>query len=311
MFTINNPKEADSPMLWTDVRYLIYQKEKGGQGTEHYQGYVQWETCRTMSACKSKANPRAHWEVRMGTHEQAVAYCSKKDTRIGPCVRKGKPRVVAKKKEKGGKKEVEKADMQTVKKMIDEGATANDIKDYSYRLWCSHRMAITEDILLRGGSRDWKSKVIVIWGHTGCGKSRWCREKFPNAYWKPKGKWWNGYSGEEVVIFDDFYGWLEIDTMLRITDRYPLMVEQKGAVTHMIAKLLVFTSNSSWQDWYKSWRPEHIAAMRRRIDVELHCQRFVEADGVERTTWERYEADEDGRDGWVQCAGPADADSQW
>jgi len=94
MFTINNPKKTN-PLEWTGVRFLVYQKEKGDKGTLHLQGYVQFECEKALSACK-KVDPTAHWEVRMGTHEEAVAYCTKKDTRVGSPIRMGKPRVVAK-----------------------------------------------------------------------------------------------------------------------------------------------------------------------------------------------------------------------
>jgi len=99
MFTINNPLPADSPLSWPGVKYLVYQKEKGENGTPHLQGYVQFELQKQLVGVK-KLNARAHWEKRMGTHEDAVKYCTKKETRIGSPVRKGIPRVIAKPKQK-------------------------------------------------------------------------------------------------------------------------------------------------------------------------------------------------------------------
>jgi len=94
MFTINNPKKQN-PLLWPGVKFLVYQKEQGDKGTPHLQGYVQFEKPKRLSGCK-KVDPTAHWEARMGTHEEAVNYCTKKDTRIGSPIRRGVPRVVAK-----------------------------------------------------------------------------------------------------------------------------------------------------------------------------------------------------------------------
>ena len=43
-------------------------------------------------------------------------------------------------------------------------------------------------------------------------------------------KWWDGYKGEETVIFDDFKGSsTKLHDFQTIIDRYPVQVEVKGA----------------------------------------------------------------------------------
>lgn len=76
-FTLNNPTEADKPLDW-DVQYVIYQSEKGKEGTPHYQGYLELARISRISALK-KIHPTAHWERRKGSQAQAIAYCSKQD----------------------------------------------------------------------------------------------------------------------------------------------------------------------------------------------------------------------------------------
>lgn len=89
VFTINNPEEdADSlleRLMNNDmVRYVIFQKEKGENGTEHYQGYLELRRNQRMSFIK-RMMPRAHLEQRRGTREQARDYARKEETRIeGP-----------------------------------------------------------------------------------------------------------------------------------------------------------------------------------------------------------------------------------
>ena len=41
-------------------------------------------------------------------------------------------------------------------------------------------------------------------------------------------KWWDNYAQEEIIILDEFYGWLPYCEMLRLLDRYPCQVETKG-----------------------------------------------------------------------------------
>lgn len=82
-FTLNNPT---APIEWPSdkITYAVYQKEKGENGTEHYQGYVELKNVQRLSALK-KILPTAHWEIRRGTQEQARDYAMKEDTRIdGP-----------------------------------------------------------------------------------------------------------------------------------------------------------------------------------------------------------------------------------
>ena len=45
----------------------------------------------------------------------------------------------------------------------------------------------------------------MLWGPSGTGKSRFVAARWPDAFWKaPESKWWDGYSGHETVVLDDF-----------------------------------------------------------------------------------------------------------
>lgn len=85
VFTINNPSEQ---LAFDDrVAYAVWQKEKGENGTEHFQGYLELSKKGRISAVKALGGEmvRAHLERRRGTQEQARAYAMKEDTRVdGP-----------------------------------------------------------------------------------------------------------------------------------------------------------------------------------------------------------------------------------
>lgn len=75
-FTWNNP---DGHIEWpSNVRYAVYQLEEGEEGTQHFQGYVEFERSVRFSALK-KLLPEAHWEPRLGSRDEARDYCMKKD----------------------------------------------------------------------------------------------------------------------------------------------------------------------------------------------------------------------------------------
>lgn len=117
--------------------------------------------------------------------------------------------------------------------------------------------------------RSWKTEVVVYWGPPGTGKTRRAQfEAGSNAYWlrKPISKngalWFDGYEGQEVVVIDEFYGWIARDFMQRMCDRYPLMVEIKGSAVHFLSKKVIITSNQDPKDWWKIG----LGAMERRIE---------------------------------------------
>ena len=80
--------------------------------------------------------------------------------------------------------------------------------------------------------RDFKTKVIVLIGRPGTGKSRLANEISKYVYEDKSHdkRWWDGCDEEtECVIIDDFYGLLKYDELLKITDRYLYKGHVKGA----------------------------------------------------------------------------------
>lgn len=84
-FTINNPDFVEFPSQdpngWKDVEFCVYQKEKGLSGTPHLQGYVGFQVRKRFRSVHRMCLT-AHFEPRRGTHAQALAYVTKKETRL-------------------------------------------------------------------------------------------------------------------------------------------------------------------------------------------------------------------------------------
>lgn len=121
-------------------------------------------------------------------------------------------------------------------------------------------------------------KVRVFVGPTGTGKSRraW-DEAGLDAYPKdPCSKFWDGYSGQQNVVIDEFRGQIGISHVLRWFDRYPVCIETKGSGSVLRAKNIWITSNLPPAEWYADLDAQTQAALMRRLEIEEMLVPFYE-----------------------------------
>jgi len=225
----------------------------------HLQGYIELTTPRRMSFLK-KIIPRAHFERRRGTKKQAIEYVTKEETRVqGPWIL---PEGCQLSEVFSGARESDGTSLTHVKRLLDEGCSEEQIADENFSHWVRHFRAFRAYKLLKTVPRDHAVSTTVIVGPTGTGKSRFCIRKFPKAYWKQRSNWWDGYNNHETVVLDEFYGWLPYDTLLRLCDRYPFLVETKGSQSQMVCKNVIITSNHDPKSWYKN---VYFDSFKRRV----------------------------------------------
>lgn len=111
-----------------------------------------------------------------------------------------------------------------------------------------------EDIALRKKFRTWMTKGQWIWGPTGVGKSHRAFANFhPNTHYvfPNDGGWWDGYTGQETVIVNEFRGSITFSEMLDLVDKYPKTVRRRGREpVPFLAKLIIITSSSPPDEVY-------------------------------------------------------------
>lgn len=146
--------------------------------------------------------------------------------------------------------------------MLDEGKTEKEIVDEDFGSWVRHYRAFREYRLMQSTPRNHAVEVIVLQGPTGTGKSKFAMDAYPDAYWKQRSQWWDGYCNQETIILDEFYGWIPFDLLLRLCDRYPLLLETKGGQVQCVAKRVVITTNSLPGNWYRN---AYFPAFCRRV----------------------------------------------
>jgi len=242
----------DDPCLGFDedtMQYMICGLEVGMSGTPHIQGYVQFKERKTLKQLKN-IWPNQHMEIAKGTPSANQTYCSKdgQSHEHGKCI-----------KGQGARN-----DLLAIKELIDNGEH-HRVREQYYADYIRYQKALKADIQHVTRDREELTELHIHWGTTGTGKSRFCFENYPGAYWKSKGEWWDGYEQQETVVIDEFYGWLPVDLMLRLIDRYPMQVPYKGGYTKFTSKRVIITANTSWQEWWRCLDDRLRAAFERRI----------------------------------------------
>jgi len=241
---------------WPDFRYCVYQLEQGDTPADdksgiHYQGYIEFTTKKTYTAIKRFTHPSIHLEPRKGTQQQAITYCTKEESRLdGPWEFGERAR--------GGSQST-RTDWETLKRRLDDGASIEDIAESHFSLFLRYERGIRSYKRLKQPEYNDKPEVIVYYGPGHTGKSHRARIEAGNDYYllrRPNVRggalWWNGYAQQEVVLVDEFYGWMLLDEFLVLTEEgIGRTVQTKGGHEKFASKKIIFTSNKHPFDWYK------------------------------------------------------------
>jgi len=256
------------------MSYLVYQLEQGENGTIHWQGYVEFKRQTRLQTAKNLLGSNTiHLEARRGTSQEASDYCQKDDSRVQgsvPIIR-GVIRLAT-----PGKRN----DLKEFKDAVKSGKRKRDVVDDHYGTLARYpKFYNTLTLMSRPRSTD-APQVILLIGEPGLGKTRYVYERHledDELYVAPLSNgtpWYDEYDGHEAVLLDDFSGsssHMQLVTLLRLIDRYPVMVPTKGAHTWFQPKTIYITTNILPKDWYK-WEDrgvQYLALARRFTKVIL------------------------------------------
>lgn len=266
-FTYNNYTAVDENVIQSHAeffKFIIYGREVAPEtGTPHLQGYFILKSAYTGRGIKSALEDlgwsrSVHLEQARGSFKDNLDYCSKSDAN---------PFEAGERPSQGSR-----TDLHQVAERIAAGDSIGDIAEAYPVEFIKFERGIRSLKCMQCSNRDFKTRVIWCWGHTGTGKTRWCNETYPNAYWKDGNtKWWDGYCGQSEVIIDDFRPSKEMpfNFLLRLFDRYALQVEVKGGYVVFSSRVICVTSPYNPEQLFSrmSWlEEEDLAQIIRRID---------------------------------------------
>lgn len=258
------------------VTYAVWQVEICPQtGNVHLQMYIELERPMRVTQVK-RLNPflrGAHFEKRKGTQAEAVNYCRKEESRFpedpdwaGPF-------------EHGtlAPGQGSRSDLHEVVDLIQSGATLEQVAASHGTTFVRNHNGLTRIRDMCVKPRDRKDpdpiQCEVYFGAAGTGKSHlafdradeFAEELNTSVHVKMEGKWWDGYTGQKVVIFDDFDADIPHCQFLRIVDKYPLKVEVKGSSIEMLGRRFIITANKHPREWWPHLTLDQKCALRRRI----------------------------------------------
>lgn len=277
-FTLNNYTTSDVDdlrgLVPNDATYVVFGREVGERQTPHIQGYMELPRKKTLSGLrKIRVFRRAHLEIARGSADQNVSYCTKDGdsecigTRISPS---------------GGSR----GRLDEVKALIDRGGTMQQVADAHFATFLQYRRSLEAYVAMVRPKRNWKTIVIVLYGSTGSGKTRFVHEQTEGRRvwtWGGEGQWFCGYAGHDVALFDDYSGSLDVKRggsqkttipfrrLLRILDRYPEMVPVKGGSVPWLPKKVYITSNDEPCSWYPE---EDFSPLARRLDIVINTNNW-------------------------------------
>jgi hypothetical protein len=256
-FTLNNYTEEELEILDSVgsngvVPYVLFALEVGAEGTPHVQGYLETEKKITFSGLRKKlALPRLALMVANGTAEQNLTYCSKemKPWIFGHPMSPGK-----------------RNDLDHIKDLMDDGARMKDVAEADFPTFIRYERNLSKYRAIVLQSEEYNPpEVVVLYGIPGSGKTRYVHDKHEDIWAWPGKEWFCGYDGHEVALFDDFDGRdFSYRLLLRVLDRYRIIVPTKGGHVPWRPKYIYLTTNVYPTEWYSL---ADTSALLRRIKI--------------------------------------------
>lgn len=232
-------------------------------GRKHWQIYVKFKNpVRITGAKKALGFGDIHLEAKTyGSDKWMADYCEKERTATP-----GTHFFYGSEVSQGAR-----TDLKGIGDLIKGGAKPKEIAEMEPGMFIQYGQGIERLYrTLRSKKRDFKTEIFIYHGKPGTGKTRKAYEENPDAYFKSKNKWWDGYDGQDCVIIDDFDPYHQdwnFDYWLTLCDRYPMTVEQKGCSVQFNSKKIIITSNFHPNEWFMD-RPNRDAFFRRIENIK-------------------------------------------
>ena len=229
-------------------------------GRKHQQFWVYFRNQRDSKTKVAKELGKCHVEPCRGSLADNESYCSKEGSyhELGEKPAQGK-----------------RSDLEDLKDQILSGEkSVDDITCESPMMFHQYGRTLSriEDIAFRKKFRTEMTSGLWLWGPTAVGKSHTAFEGYhPDTHyvWKDDNGWQDGYTGQEIVIINDFRGAIPYGDMLNLVDKWPYHVRRRGREpAPFISKKVIVTSSLPPEDVYHNLAArDSLEQLLRRFEV--------------------------------------------
>lgn len=267
VFTINNPGEERPIFDDTKMAYMVYQLERGKNGTPHVQGYVRFKGRPRFAAVQAMLGGRAHVLRARGNEQQCRDYCTKEDTRIAAGEEHG---LFDPEQGKKGRR----SDLAAIAKKLIDGKSMKEIAmehpaDY-FRY--SNGLEKFAALVRPAPPRQREIRVTVYWGPPYTGKTHrvLMNEELHRSGGifaaEPGPHPWDDYNGEKTILFDEFnWEMWDIYKMNKYLDKWHCPLQCRYHNKYAEWTRVMICANSSPLTWWEQARMEVLLALRRRL----------------------------------------------
>ncbi len=219
-----------------------------GVEKQHNQGFIQLFSQGDYKQIQKWFRSKCHFEICHGSIEQNENYCAKDGfyKKLGYFCTQGY-----------------KTDFHNIKVDLKNGATEYDImENYTPQFMRYHggiskmKSLIDKKLAMEQGYRNLEITALI--GPSRSGKSSYVFNKYgyKNVFKISPGSsekfLFDGYDGEDVILIDEFNGYIKYSYLLDICDGHPISLNVKNGKTYGRFTKIFFTSNSKPCYWYKS-----------------------------------------------------------
>lgn len=248
-----------------------FQLEKGADGGRyHLQGWLYMKNaCEFKGVHKLFPDGWQAWVKKArGTPQQCWDYCTKEETKVwGPWTKGERP--------SGAGKRNDIEDFVKDAKLLKTGEKkVKDLQEDHKRIEARCMRYFDRVVAREGQKRHTLTKCILLHGPPATGKTTRAAQMaalaFPGEepYYLPikeckeQTQWWDNYNGEKAVIIEDAEPeFMNRNYFLRLIDKVPMQVAQKGNFKNFTGEAVYITSNYSLEGLF----PYHNDAIKRRV----------------------------------------------
>lgn len=287
LLTINNPvdhgytHERLQAILseFPGVLYWCMCDEVGEQGTPHTHVYVAFKNS-VMLETMIKRFYGAHIDPANGKHQENRDYVRKEGKYLDdPKHDTNLPDTFEEWGELPPDRSRSELQSEQILEMIRDGKTNAEILEECPSAYnkIPHIEQTRQTLLAERYKDEWRQlEVTYLWGDTAAGKTRSVMEQYGYSavyrvtdYSHP----FDGYKGQDVIIFEEFRSSLSIGDMLNYLDGYPLELPCRYANKVACYTKVFLISNIPLEQQYRNVQvdnPETWSAFRRRIKDVRH-----------------------------------------